>query len=150
MPNLYGWDIVTYITYCLGEYWCLTRYPYQFTSSLHIIFFSEIYLKILTSFTFWSAHTNLSTRKHLQNTINLNFQKFQYLIFIQIILKYSIYEIFGANLWLWALIFSSCHLNILDFWISISKTFFWFSLLVLCKIFLLTHFILSFLVRLIF
>ena len=150
MPNLYGWDIVTYITYCLGEYWCLTRYPYQFTSSLQINFFSEIYLKILTSFTFWSAQISVQENSYKIRLILIFKRKFQYLIFIQIILKYSIYEIFGANLWLWALIFFRCHLNILDFWISISKTIFWFSLLVLCKIFLLTHFILSFLVRLIF
>ena len=98
--------------------------------SCRYIFFLDIYMEILTTINFLNCTQNS--------------------IFIKHILNYSIYKIFGSYFWLWALTFFSFHLNILYFWISILKPILWFLVLVLGKIFLLTHFILAFLARLIF
>ena len=122
---------------CMYKYWCLSKYTFKFTSHppipctfLQVNFCLDIYMEILTTINFLNCTQNS--------------------IFIKHILNYSIYKILRSYFWLWALTFFSFHLNILYFWISILKPILWFLVLVLGKIFPLTHFILAFLARLIF
>ena len=78
---------------CMHKYWCLIRYPFWFTSSLHslkIIFYSAIYMDIITQYLFVMLKDK---DQELQNMFIWYFPNWKKNHCIQSTLKKSSFEI---------------------------------------------------------